>query len=426
MMKHLNYPVVIFDLDGTLTDSAPGILGTVRYSLEQLGYPVPDDVSLRRFLGPPLMESLLNVCGLSVKQANEAQELYRFRYHQEGYLENAVYPGIRQLLHALKESDAILGVATHKPLVPTIKILGAFDLLHYFDAVAGPEEGESPSKAELIRRANPKGLKAIMIGDRHTDMEGAVQTGSAFAAALYGYGSREEFSRAEYLAESVDDLYGILGVAPKASKGYFISLEGNDGSGKSTQARLLAERLRQCGYDVVLTREPGGTHIGEMIRHILLDNANTEMHPVTEALLYAAARAQHMQQVILPALRQGKVVLTDRFVDSSIAYQGAGRQLGLKEVAQINAPAIQNRLPDVTVFLSVDPEEGMRRRSRSSVKDRLEEEDSAFHQRVGDAFMQMTADNPRFLTIPSQPKKQDTAALVIAAVLQRLKEDGVP
>lgn len=423
MLKH---QAVIFDLDGTLTDSAPGILDCVSYALGQLGYPLPEEKQLRRFLGPPLMESFTKICGLSKEQAIEAQGVYRKRYHHEGYLNNSVYPGIRQLLQTLKNAGVYLAVATHKPLKPSLKILEAFHLLHYFDTIAGPDEDESPTKGELILRANPKGLSAIMIGDRYLDAEGASQAGIQSVAVLYGYGKREEFIQADYFAETVEDLYDIIEIEQPAPQGYFISLEGNDGSGKSTQAHMLAEKLRQCGYDVLLTREPGGTKIGEKIRDLLLDTANRDMHPITEALLYAAARAQHVQQIIIPALCAGKLVISDRFVDSSIAYQGAGRQLGLQEVAAINAPAIDGILPETTVFLSVDPAEGMRRRTRSSIKDRLEEEADAFHQRVGKAFQEMTTQDSRFVTVSSQSNKHDTAQIVFQVVMKRLQAHGMP
>ena len=144
-------------------------------------------------------------------------------------------------------------------------------------------------------------------------------------------------------------------------KGIFISFEGADASGKSTQIRLLREWLESKGIEPLVTREPGGTAIGEKIRAILLDRENGEMLPLTEALLYAASRAQHVGQVIRPALKEGRVVITDRFVDSSIAYQGYGRGLG--EVAEIiNTPAVDGVLPDLTILLVVDPEDMRRRR----------------------------------------------------------------
>ncbi len=427
-MDSMKYQAVLFDLDGTLCDSAPGILAGVRHVLSQMGREIPGESALRRFLGPPLSISFPSVCGMNQEETEEAQRLYRVYYHQTGYLQNAVYPGIRELLCAIKAQGAFLGIATHKPLKPSLKILQAFDLLRYFDKVEGPGEGESPEKAELIRRANPKGLKAVMIGDRATDIQGACEAGIDSIAALYGYANEEEFikSGTGAQAKTVEDLYGLLGLEKPASRGYFISFEGNDGSGKSTQARLLSQRLVQCGYDVLLTREPGGTSLGEKIRDILLDRDNTDMDNMTEALLYAAARAQHVRQIILPALAQGKLVISDRYVDSSIAYQGAGRGLGMELVRQINAPAIAGRLPDTTVFLSLDPKEGMARRSRSSEIDRLEGEADAFHQAVGRAFSKLAKGERRFITIPSLANKYDTAEMVFQKVTERLKEDGMP
>ena len=134
-------------------------------------------------------------------------------------------------------------------------------------------------------------------------------------------------------------------------RGYFITFEGPDGAGKTTQIDLLRKYLLDKGLDVVVTREPGGTPISEAIRGIILDTDHSEMDPITEMYLYAASRAQHVGQLIAPALRQGKIVLCDRFVDSSIAYQGAGRGLGMKMVEEINRAALQGIMPDITLFL---------------------------------------------------------------------------
>lgn len=165
-------------------------------------------------------------------------------------------------------------------------------------------------------------------------------------------------------------------------KGIFITLEGLDGSGKSTQALHIKDFLEERGYKVLLTREPGGTEIGEKIRQILLDKENKEMSAVTEALLYAASRAQHVEQVIVPALEDGKIVLCDRFIDSSMAYQGKGRGLGVKAVMEINKFAICGLIPDITILLDMDPEASLNRIKTIKGTDRLEQEKSDFHRRV--------------------------------------------
>ena len=164
------------------------------------------------------------------------------------------------------------------------------------------------------------------------------------------------------------------------SNGYFISFEGVDGSGKSTQISKLKEYLEASGYEVVLSREPGGTDIGEQIRSVILDPNNQGMTAVTEALLYAASRAQHVHDVIAPAVEAGKVVICDRFVDSSIAYQQYGRKLG-ECVRIINGYAIDGCMPDLTFLLKVKPAVGGTRIG-SREKDRIELEDKSFHEAV--------------------------------------------
>lgn len=164
------------------------------------------------------------------------------------------------------------------------------------------------------------------------------------------------------------------------SNGYFISFEGVDGSGKSTQISKLKEYLEAGGYEVVLSREPGGTDIGEQIRSVILDSNNQGMTAVTEALLYAASRAQHVHDVIAPAVEAGKVVICDRFVDSSIAYQQYGRKLG-ECVRIINGYAIDGCMPDLTFLLKVKPDVGGTRIG-SREKDRIELEDKSFHEAV--------------------------------------------
>lgn len=176
------------------------------------------------------------------------------------------------------------------------------------------------------------------------------------------------------------------------NNGLFISFEGPDGSGKSTQIEFLKEYFKNKGIDCVFTREPGGTEIGEQLRNVILDKSNNEMCDMTETLLYAASRAQHVSELIGPALDEGKVVVCDRFIDSSIAYQGYGRQLGDK-VRIINEYAVMGRLPDVTFLLEIDPKIG-RNRIPNTDRDRLEKERLWFHNRVNKGYLEMAERDP--------------------------------
>lgn len=170
-------------------------------------------------------------------------------------------------------------------------------------------------------------------------------------------------------------------------KGLFISIEGSDGSGKSTQIENIKRFFQDKGIDIIFTREPGGTPIGEKLRSIILDKELTEMCDMTEALLYAAARAQHVAQVIKPALAEGKIVVCDRFVDSSIAYQGYGRGLG-EPVSVINNYAIDGCMPDITFLMKMDPREG-RARIKEEQQDRLEREKDDFHIRTFEGYLEL-------------------------------------
>ena len=176
------------------------------------------------------------------------------------------------------------------------------------------------------------------------------------------------------------------------SRGLFITLEGPDGSGKSTQIEYMKDYFCEEGLDCVFTREPGGTEIGEKLRTIILDKENNEMCDMAEALLYAASRAQHVSELIKPALEAGKIVVCDRYVDSSIAYQGYGRQLGDK-VRKINDFAIMGCIPDVTFLFEVDPRVG-KNRIKSDGLDRLESEKLMFHNRVYKGYIEMAKLEP--------------------------------
>lgn len=172
-------------------------------------------------------------------------------------------------------------------------------------------------------------------------------------------------------------------------KGIFITLEGPDGSGKSTIMKLIRDYLKDKNIDFITTREPGGTEIGEEIRKIILDEKNKNMSAETEALLYAASRGQHIHEKILPALKEGKVVLCERFVLSSLAYQGIGRNLGIDKVKMINDFAIKDVNPDLTLFFHINPEITLGRKTKKKGGDRLEREGSKFHKEVYEGYMKL-------------------------------------
>ncbi len=172
-------------------------------------------------------------------------------------------------------------------------------------------------------------------------------------------------------------------------KGYFITLEGPDGSGKTTVADAVVGRLKKQGIEVVHTREPGGIDIAEQIRSVILNPANTAMDAKTEALLYAASRRQHLVEKVFPAVKAGKIVICERFVDSSLAYQGYARSIGIDEVLSINLFAIDNTFPDLTIYLDVDEQTGLNRLSNRSFKDRLDQESIEFHHRVNEGYKEV-------------------------------------
>lgn len=171
--------------------------------------------------------------------------------------------------------------------------------------------------------------------------------------------------------------------------GIFITMEGPDGSGKSTQINQLKSYLSNKGYDIILAREPGGTRISEKIREVILDKNNTEMGDMTELLLYAAARAQLVTEVIKPALDKGQAVICDRFVDSSAVYQGIARGLGIDTVYAVNDYALNGIIPDITFLLDLSAEEGIKRKTKQAELDRLELESLEFHKRVVAGYRQL-------------------------------------
>ena len=182
-------------------------------------------------------------------------------------------------------------------------------------------------------------------------------------------------------------------------KGLFIVMEGPDGSGKTTQINLLKEYLEEAGYECLITREPGGTVIGEEVRQIILNPEHKEMSPVTEMLLYAASRAQLVHEVIGPALEEGKIVISDRFVDSSIVYQGIARKLGISTVSAVNAPGIGIYRPDGIFFIDLSEEEGLRRKKEQKNLDRMEQEGIDFHHMVSEGYRKVLSGRPEVMKI---------------------------
>ena len=398
------FDTVIFDLDGTLSDNSEGILGSVEYAVSRLGLSMPDQETQLRLIGPPLMMSFDRYWHMPADQALEALRLYRERYEVTGYLENKLYPGIRELLIALKREGASLAVATGKPQKITCSILEHFGILPLFDCVEGASpESATNEKAALIRRImdrHPE--KAVMVGDTEDDMVGAQRAGISGICVRYGFGGdwQPKQDMDVRIAEDVDALSRLLlGRVPKR-RGVFISLEGLDGCGKTTASNHLEQLMRQLGYPVVHTREPGGCPISEHIRELLLAPEHREMTATTEALLYAASRVQHVTDVVLPALEKGEAVISDRYVDSSLAYQGEGRQLGMDTIRAYNAEAMRLCMPDITVYLRLDAETSLGRRLSESAPDRIEREKREFFERAQRGFDALAAAEPdRYLTI---------------------------
>lgn len=423
------YDAVIFDLDGTLTDSRPGIFACTEYALKKMGREIPPMETLRRFLGPPLADSFIRYCGMTEEEAALGTEFYRERYHPIGWKENQVYPHIRQLLSALKARGVYVAIATGKPMNSTQMILDYFGLAPYIDAVAGPSLKDlHADKGELIKRVLPEGKKAVMVGDAPSDLKGARDCGIDSVAALYGYCVKEEMlaESPAYLVENTAQLCALLCPDMEKQKGYFITLEGVDGCGKTTQADALQILLTQFGYTVRRTREPGGCPIAEEIRKIVLAKEDGGMCAETEALLFAAARAQHVKQVILPAVRQGEVVLCDRFVDSSIVYQGNARGLSRDWIKIINQAAMKEGAPDVTLYLRMSHTEALRRRLAASDPDRIEQMGDAFQARTEEAYEQLLKENPdRFLPVNAAQAPEDVTKEAFEKLFSRLIGEGV-
>ena len=203
----------------------------------------------------------------------------------------------------------------------------------------------------------------------------------------------------------------------------FITFEGGEGSGKSSALRLLDERLRAEGYQTVLTREPGGTPIAEQIRNVILDKANTAMDSRTEALLYAASRRQHLVEKVWPAIKEGKLVLCDRYLDSSLAYQGGARGLGIDNVLNVNLFATEGTFPDLTLLFDIEPELGLERIAKNASREvnRLDLEKIEFHRGVRATFLSLAKRYPeRFVILDASKSLPEVVEDAYQAIMARL------
>ncbi len=204
-------------------------------------------------------------------------------------------------------------------------------------------------------------------------------------------------------------------------RGSFVTVEGCEGSGKSTQIRLLSEKLAADGVDFLVTREPGGSDVAEQIRSIILDGKNSAMCDECEALLYAAARVQHLKEIVEPALEKGKLVICDRYVDSSLAYQGAARGLGYGYVETINAYALEKCPPDLTLFLNISPKAAFERKHGADKDDRIESLGLAFHEKVYKGYLGLLDKYPRICAVECGGSKWETNERIYLL----LKEKGI-
>lgn len=203
----------------------------------------------------------------------------------------------------------------------------------------------------------------------------------------------------------------------------FITLEGPEGSGKTTAVEYAVKELEKLGYQIVRTREPGGTPISEQIRNVILDKANTKMDPRTEALLYAASRRQHLVEKVWPAIKEGKIVICDRYLDSSLAYQGGARNLGIENILNVNSFATEGTFPDLTLLFDIDPQIGLARINSNSSREvnRLDLEKLEFHNKVRNTFLQLAQMYPdRYVIIDASKSKDEVALTTLNAIKSRL------
>lgn len=206
------------------------------------------------------------------------------------------------------------------------------------------------------------------------------------------------------------------------NKGMFITLEGPEGSGKSTVLKMICEYLEENNIDYISTREPGGINISEQIREVILNKNNTKMDSRTEALLYAASRRQHLSEKVIPALKEGKIVICDRFIDSSLAYQGYARGIGMNKVMQINEFAIDEYMPNLTLYFDIDPKIGLDRISKNQDREvnRLDLEKLQFHKKVREGYLTILHNNPNRVKLIDASKTIEEVFKQVKVVLNNI------
>jgi len=269
--------------------------------------------------------------------------------------------------------------------------------------------------------AGTVGEHDLTIGERRIDLSGtrAALMVAGLGAVLAGGFTRRGLRRFRVSKQQP------LGLVPKLkrppSSGLFVAFEGVEGAGKGTQIRLAKEWLEEQGAEVLVTREPGGTELGEQLRTMLLDHGTGHIEPKTEALLFAASRAQHVASVIRPALAESKVVITDRYIDSSLAYQGWARGVGEQDVLTLNVWATQGLFPDLVILLHLEPEAGLLRSLEEP--DRIEMEGGDFHAKVSDAYLRIAEEHPeRFVIVDADDTPEKVHERVVEALKRVLKD----
>ena len=416
---------VLFDLDGTMTRSGLGITSCAQYAAGRVHHTrEPEDWT--KFIGPPLFDSFRDFCGMTEAEAETAVNVYRERFTRIGWEENAVYEGIPALLRSLKINGIHAVIVTSKVQELSVRIAKRFGLMPLIEEVVGPgPEERHPEKDQLIARAMAKYPGPyVMVGDRKFDIDGAKACGIASIGVTYGYGSEEELRehQADQLAASPLELEQLLlGDLPRA-RGLFLTMEGVDGCGKSTQREALVEELKKLGWRITMTREPGGDAVAEKIRALILDPENRELGDVTEAYLYAASRAQNTRALIMPALCRGDLVVCDRYVDSSIAYQGGGRELGTERIRRLNEWAVEGCMPDLTIYLRMEPQKALARRLEASQPDRLEQEKDTFFERTYEAYEAIYAEDQgqRMIAVDASRSIPEVSKEMLERVRERL------